>query len=107
MLFRRRKGPKDWRPGDRLEFLEALARELVGDGKSPNLFFVSSEGNVILISRDFDVAYLKWKQHAQDRDHESALEDRQYGVISSVEPSEDESGRLVVRDDSRSGGFRS
>lgn len=101
-----KKGPHEWSPRDRLEVLEKLARELVGDGKSPNLFFVSCEGNIILISRDFDVAYEKWLQHADQRDHESALEDRQTGVIASVEPESDEPGAdLVVHDDAEGFGF--
>ncbi len=95
------KGPRDWSPRDRLSFLEKLAREMVGDGKNPNLFFVSSEGNIILISRDFDVAYMKWRQHAERPDHESALEDRHTGVIASVEPeSDDPDAKLIVIDDS-------
>lgn len=100
------KGPREWSPRDRLQFLEKLARELVGDGKQPNLFFVSSEGNIILISRDFDVAYIKWKQHAARKDHECALEDRQTGVIASVEPESDAPGAKLIRiDDSESFGF--
>lgn len=101
------KGPREWSPRDRLKFLEDLAREMVGDGKNPNLFFVSSEGNIILISRDFDVAYLKWKWHAERRDHECALEDRKTGTIASVEPESDEPGAKLIRlDDSKSFGFR-
>lgn len=101
-----KKGPHEWSPRDRLEVLEKLARELVGDGKSPNLFFVSCEGNIILISKDFDVAYAEWREHARARDHESALEDRKTGVIASVEPESDEPGaRLLVHDDSELFGF--
>lgn len=101
-----KKGPKDWTPGERLEVLEALAREMVGDGRHPNLFFVSSEGNIILISRDFDAAYRKWLEHARQDDHETALEDRLNGVIASVEPESDKPGaELEIRDDSERFGF--
>jgi hypothetical protein len=100
------KHPHEWSPRDRLEFLEKLARDLVGDGKEPNLFFVSSNGNIILISRDFEAAYRKYREHARTRDHETALEDRKTGVIASVEPVSDEpDAKLIEHDDSRRFGF--
>jgi hypothetical protein len=87
--------------------LEELARMLVGDGKNPNLFFVSVEGNVVMISRDFDSAYRKWREHAYTYDHECALEDRKNGTISSVEPEEDDPlGRMTTTDDSKRLGLR-
>jgi len=45
----------------KIEALEQLARDTVGDGKSPNLFFVSIEGVIITVTRSFNVAYAEWK----------------------------------------------
>ncbi len=95
-------GRKDWDPrkGVRaVEALEALARDMVGDGKSPNLFFVTVEGKVILISQDFEPAYKTWRYYSFPIRTETGIEDRQYGVMAAVEPDEDESGRLVRRFD--------
>lgn len=95
------KGPKEWSPRARVRELEDLARKMVGDGKKPNLFFVSLDGNIILISRDFETAYGEWKKHATRRNAETALEDRLWGVIASVEPESDDPGsRFVLFDDS-------
>lgn len=84
----------------RIKELEKYISVTVGDGKAPNLFFVSSNGANILISRYFDVAYRVWRGLASDRRIESALEDRQHGVLASVEPESDAPGaRNVVHDD--------
>lgn len=81
--------------------LNALATEMVGDGKSGNLFFVTDQGNVVTVSGDFKVAYGHWKQLAARRPLiESALEDRHHGVIASVEPEDENGPGLVVFDDS-------
>lgn len=78
--------------------LEDLARRLVGDGKAPNLFFVSRQGTILSVTRDFDAAYAQWA--ALPRNQESTLEDRRTGVLASVEPESDRPGaRLIVRDD--------
>ena len=79
--------------------LNTLATEMVGDGQSPNLFFVSIKGNIMLVTPEFDTAYDYWR--FMPRDVETALEDRQNGVLASTEPVEDESNRLVTYDDAR------
>jgi hypothetical protein len=85
----------------RLECLEELARTMVGDGKSPDLFFVTVGGNVVMISREYRPAYACWKRHASASPlYECALENRQIGVIASVQPEEDDDKRLEVIDDS-------
>ena len=78
--------------------LEKLASEMVGDGKSPNLFFVTEKGVVTMITRNFNDAYENWDLNAS-LGRESALEDRKNGVTCSMEP-EEENGRLVRRDHS-------
>jgi len=70
--------------------LQALASIFVGDGKSPNLFFVSVEGVTVTVTRNFGTAYREWQRHAKPINQECDLEDRQYGVIASVEPDSDE-----------------
>lgn len=81
----------------RIEALEAVARKLVGDGKSPNVFFVSLDGNIIMIALDFHLAYQKWKEISSQRTTETSLEDRQTGVLASIEPESDEPGAKLVR----------
>lgn len=83
--------------------LEQLARDMVGDGKRPNLFFVSTLADgIVLISRSFETAYEFWR--GLPRDTETALEDRQYGVICDTSPEEDGGNRLRTWNDSA--GFR-
>jgi hypothetical protein len=62
--------------------LDMAARDLVGDGKSPNLFFVSVDGKVRTITSEFDIAYDLWRSL---RGSEATLEDRKHGVLASVE----------------------
>lgn len=87
----------------KIEALELLAREMVGDGKSPGLFFVTDRGVVVTVTRSFDVAYAEWQLLADARPlRECALEGRKYGVIADVSPDSDDPGSRLVRcDDSR------
>jgi len=79
--------------------LEELASEVIGDGGSPNLYFVTEAGRgVILVSRDFDVAYDHWRH--MPRSIETSLEDRKIGTICSTQPVEDGSKELTTYDDS-------
>lgn len=86
----------------RIDQLEALASDMIGDGQTPDVFFVTREGNVILVTTDFDLAYDQWRQLPRTR--ESSLENRTWGCICTVEPKSDTSKRLIVIDDSA--GFR-
>jgi hypothetical protein len=81
----------------RVEALERLASELVGDGELPNLYFVSDHEGIILISQDFDIAHEAWQELPYDK--ESSLEDRLSGVICSTSP-RDDSDELETWDDS-------
>ena len=81
----------------RIEPLEKVAQKLVGDGKSPNVFFVALDGNIILIALDFIVAYDKWKEISNQKTTETSLEDRQHGVLASIEPESDERGAPLIR----------
>ena len=81
--------------------LNELATAMVGDGGKTNVFFVSLESNVELVTTHFDTAYDFWKSLAAKYDYrqiESTLEDRKWGVICSRE--KDEEGRWGVIDDS-------
>jgi hypothetical protein len=79
--------------------LEELASEVIGDNGSPNLYFVTEAGRgVILVSREFDVAYDHWRH--MPRSIETSLEDRKIGTICSTTPYEDGSTTLVTYDDS-------
>lgn len=82
--------------------LNKLATTMVGDSGKPNVFFVSLMSNVVMVTTDFQAAYSHWKKLARcQREKESTLEDRRYGVICSVEPDENPMvKRLRVYDDS-------
>jgi hypothetical protein len=87
----------------RIEALENIARTMVGDGGRPDLFIVCDRGVVVTITRQFDIAYHHWQELAERMPLvESSIENRRYGVIASVEPIDDDSPKLVVRDDSHS-----
>lgn len=105
----RTRAPANTNPAPRkVAELETLARDMVGDDSTPDLFFVTDRGAVVTVSRDFGTAYRHWRTLAQRSPRlESALENRRTGVLASVEPDSDEPGaRLVIRDDARYFGFR-
>lgn len=81
--------------------LQKLASELVGDSKTPNLFFVTCEGVVVTVSRDLSTAHRHWRQLAAITPRvECALEDRHTGVLADISPESDAPGsRLIKRDD--------
>lgn len=81
----------------RIEALETLARDMVGDGGSPNVFFVTDGPNVVMVTTDEEKARAAWRELA-DRFpmRECALEDRQTGVLASLEPQEEGSHVLEL-----------
>lgn len=87
----------------RIEEMEAIAREMIGDGKKPNVYFVSqfSEGEkgpgLVLISRNFDVAYEFWL--SLPRNIETIFEDRLTGVLAETTPVDEGSKVLCTIDD--------
>lgn len=82
--------------------LNQMARNMVGDNKGPNMFFVTNaKGDSITATTDFAVAYGHWKMLAQSSPRrECCLEDRKYGVLASISPDED--GKLVLHDETDS-----
>lgn len=82
-----------------MKLLEEMARDMVGDGQRPNLYFVTLHGRVIAISTRQETARAIWAE--LPRDEESAVEDRLNGVICSTEPRED--GRGWIRYDDTQG----
>lgn len=80
----------------KIKKLNELATEMVGDGKSPNIFFVTKAGNVVMITTLLQNAYTCWLNMPPGC--ESALEDRQYGTICDISPENDNSKRLHVSD---------
>ena len=85
----------------KIEVLEELARNIIGDGKTPDVFFVSDNGTIVTITTDFPTAYFAWEslKNAYPQ-RECALENRTWGVICAVEPIEDGGTVLTVSDDS-------
>ena len=74
---------------------------MIGDGKSPNLFFVTENGVTVTITRNYAAAYFEWRNLAWNYPRiECALEDRKFGVIASQEPESDTINKLIIRDDS-------
>jgi len=87
----------------KIKQLNQLATEMVGDGGKHNVFFVSLEGNVQLVTTDFWVAYEFWKSLTPRLSgKETMLEDRKWGVICDRSPIEDGSTKLQTWDDSES-----
>lgn len=68
---------------------------MIGDGKLPDLFFVTLDGVVIVISRDFEFAHTKWRQLANERKI-TCLESRKVGVVSSRDWQENEEGKQAI-----------
>lgn len=92
----------------RIESLEKLASETIGDGannrQEPNLYFVTQEGNVVLVTTSFATASREFDSLARLVNQECALEDRLCGVLASVqhdidEETEEELDRLVLLDE--------
>ncbi len=82
--------------------LENFARDTIGDNRKPDLFFVTDRGVVVTVTQNAQIAYDHWKQLADRSPRvESKLENRQYGVLCSIEPCEDNETRLEIHDDMR------
>lgn len=95
-----------WNPrgpgaGPRLEILNQMARDMVGDGERPDVFFVSINGNVTTVTSSFRTAYEEWLRVSRTKKVETSLEDRVFGVIASVEPEDEGSSRLIRIDSSK------
>ncbi len=80
----------------RIEALEAIARDVIGDGKRPNMFFVSVKGNIQMITTEYAQAINYWR--SLPRNMETCLEDRLTGVIADTSPIEDNSPTLRTYD---------
>jgi len=93
----------------KIEQLNALATDMVGDCKMPNVFFVTLKGDVVLVAVDFAQAYEYWRSLANLR-RECMLEDRMTGVICEAGPVYDENDKpkpmtFERRDEARRFGF--
>ena len=84
--------------------LDAIATSMVGDGKSPNLFFVSDDKGVIMVTPSFEIAYIYYRSCTKRHFGEIALEDRAHGGVASVEYDESER-EYTSMDDSREMGL--
>lgn len=82
----------------RIEALEQSARNIVGDGKAPNVYFVTDQGVVTTITRDREIALSAWRTLASRWPLvECAVEDRLNGVIADVSPESDVPGARLRR----------
>lgn len=61
----------------RIAAFEKMARSMVGDGKSPNVYFVCQGGNVVCVTTNRDLADEAYEQCYG----EVTLEDRKTGVL--------------------------
>ncbi len=71
--------------------LNSLAYDMVGDGQTPNVFFVTLKGDVVLVTVDVAQAYGYWRGLANAR-KECGLEDRMIGTVCEAGPIYDENG---------------
>jgi len=99
----------------KVEALNKLASEMVGDNGRTNVFFVTYEGNVVMITMLFEAAYTLWS-NLKNAHKDCTLEDRKTSVIAEAglrpqfNPKTDNFDGPIdweVRDDSRHFGFRS
>jgi hypothetical protein len=82
----------------KIKQLNELASTMVGDGDSPDVFFVTDKnGDVAMITVDFERAYSFWND--LPKTEQSTLENRKWGVICSTEPRNENDSRLVTMDD--------
>jgi hypothetical protein len=88
---------------NKIDQLETLARDMIGDGQSPDLFFVTDRGQVVSVDVCALSAYGRFMALARRPEkHECALENRTFGVIASIEPIDDTpNARRVLCDDFR------
>jgi hypothetical protein len=88
---------------DKIDQLENLARTMIGDEKTPDLFFVTDRGQVVSVDVCALSAYGRFMALARRPEkHECALENRTFGVIASIEPIDDTpNARRVLCDDFR------
>lgn len=69
----------------KIKQLNQLATEMVGDGKSKNIFFFTVKGDVQLIGIDIDVVYKAWTDFVMSNPRvEAMIEDRKNGVVASA-----------------------
>lgn len=84
----------------KIKQLEEMARTMVGDGKAPNLYFVTVAGVVTTITRDFERARKEWVGNwAQWPNTSTCVEDRKMGTVCQHEK-DDETGKWITSDDS-------
>lgn len=72
----------------KISSLEKLTTDMVGDGKKPDLFFLSTaKDGVVGITRKFHILYNEWKSLLRHHPKlETTLENRTFGVICSNGP---------------------
>ncbi len=95
-------GRKDWDPREHYQYsrigaLESLASQIVGDRKSPNVFFVTVEGRVVAITQDLEVAKRAWEGFAGPMDIETSIEDRLVGTLASITPDPEQEVEGLIR----------
>lgn len=80
--------------------LQKLATEMVGDETNPDVFFVSVNGTIVMVTTVFAEAYRFWDNFAKETNLqvETCLENRCYGVIASVEPKDEGSSKFIRLD---------
>lgn len=73
--------------------LDGMAAELVGDGKDPNLYFVTRGGKTLMVTIDKDAAYSFWKSITTSS-NETQLEDRKNGSLAGQVKDDEKGGKL-------------
>ncbi len=91
---------KEWDPRERphrFQVLERLASEIIGDGKKPDLFFVTIAGKVVVVTQNLEIARRAWEEFAAPMDIETSIEDRLVGTLASITPDPEEADGDLIR----------
>ena len=84
----------------KIKQLEELARTMVGDGKAPNLYFITVDVVVVTITRDLSIAKSEWRRNIYNHPFTPcSVEDRKQGTVCQHDKDE-ETCRWITIDDS-------
>ena len=82
----------------KIQHFEEMARKMVGDGKEPNLFFVSVDGRIVAVTSSLQGARGVAGGYSDTHDI-WVIEDRQSGIVDESTASRREQDRLATEEE--------